>query len=84
MPCHDPLALDMLSSSCNPYSPCDPSTFYLEETPIVSSYPLGDLDTLHDSNICVHTMLNFDMHAMDIDAPYSRYTLHPIHVEPNK
>ena len=30
MPCHNHLALDMFSSSCNPYSPCVPSTFYHE------------------------------------------------------
>ncbi len=58
-PCHDHLASDMHCFGCCPFSPYDVSNIAHEETPIVSSYILGDLDafhTLHDSHDCLHRM----------------------------
>ena len=59
----------------NIYSPCDVSTNAHEETPIVSSYILGDLDAfhnLHDYYDCVHHMHAMNNNALDI----SRDALH--------
>ena len=44
MPCHDHLASDMHCFGCCPFSPYDVSDIAHEETPIVSSYILGDFD----------------------------------------
>ena len=60
---------------CCQYSPCDVATHAHEETPIVSSYILGDFDafhTLHDSHNCVHRMHSMNNNALDI----SRDALH--------
>ena len=61
MPCHDHLASDMHYFGCCPFSPYDVSNIAHVETPIVSSYMLGDCDPshpLHDpTNTCVHNML---------------------------
>ena len=51
MPCHDHIVPNMNCFGCCQYSPRDVATHAHEETPIVSSYILGDLDafhTLHD------------------------------------
>jgi len=45
MPCHDHLASDMHCFGCCPFSPYDVSNIAHEETPIVSSYILGDFDS---------------------------------------
>ena len=85
MPCHDHLASDMHCCGCCSYSPYDVSTIAHEETPIVSSYPLGDFATshsLHNSLDCVHHMLL--MNENDIVVPHTCYTcmlnLRPIRV----
>ena len=68
MPCHDHIATNMHCFGCCQYSPCDVSTNAHEETPIVSSYILGDFDafhTLHDSHNCLH-----HMHSMNNNALY--------------
>ena len=61
---------------CCPFSPCDVSDIAHEETPIVSSYILGDFDSshsLHDPNTCVHNML-----PNATDVPYTcMLNLHP-------
>ena len=57
MPCHEHLASDMHCFGCCPFSPYHVPDIAHEETPIVSSYILGDFDTshaLHDSHDCVH------------------------------
>ena len=72
MPCHDNLALDMHCFVCCPFSPYDVSNIAHEETPIVSSYILGDFDSSHslnDPNTCVHNMLPMNKHAIDV--PYT-------------
>ena len=59
MPCHDHIVPNMLCFGCFQYSPCDVSTNDHEETPIASSYILGNFDafhTLHDSHNCLHRM----------------------------
>ena len=81
MPCHDHLASDMHCFGCCPYSPYDVSNIAHEETPIVSSYMLGDFDPshpLHDPNTCVHNML--PMNKNNIVVPHTCYNLHPNHV----
>ena len=68
MPCHAHLTSDMHSFACCPFSPYYASDNAHEETPIVSSYPLGDFDPshpLHDPHTCVHNMLSMN------DVPYS-------------
>ena len=79
MPCHDHLASDMHCFGCCPFSPYDVSNIAHEETPIVSSYILGDFDpshSLHDPNTCVHNMLPMNKHAIDV--PYTcMLNLHP-------
>ena len=79
MPCHDHLASDMHCFGCCPFSPYDVSNIAHEETPIVSSYILGDFDPsypLHDPNNYVHNML--PMNHNDIVVPYtSMLNLHP-------
>jgi hypothetical protein len=72
MPCHDHLASDMHCLPCFQYSPCNVSAIAHEETPIVSSYMLGDFDPshpLHDPNTCVHNMLTMNNNAIDV--PYT-------------
>ena len=64
MPCHDHLASDMHCFGCCPFSPYDVSNIAHEETPIVSSYILGDFDhshPLHDPYTC---MLNLHPHRV--------------------
>ena len=64
MPCHDHLASDMHCFGCCPFSPCDVYNIAHEETPIVSSYILGDFDSshpLHDPHTC---MLNLHPHRV--------------------
>ena len=57
-----------------------------EETPIVSSYILGDFDSshsLHDPNTCAHHMLPMNKHAIDV--PYTcMLNSHPHRVIHNK
>ena len=72
MPCHDHLASDMHCFGCCPFSPYDVSNVVHEETPIVSSYILGDFYPpydLHDFHDCVHHMLPMNKHAIDV--PYT-------------
>ena len=69
MPCHDHIVPNMLCFGCCQYFPCDVSTNAHEETPIVSSYILGDLDafhTLRDSHNCLHHMHSMNNNALDI------------------
>ena len=79
MPCHGHLASDMHCFGCCPFSPYDVSNNAHEETPIVSSYILGDFDSsypLHDPTTCVHHMLPMNKHAIDV--PYTcMLNLHP-------
>ena len=54
---------------CCQYSPCDVSTNAHEETSIVSSYILGDLDafhTMHVSHNCLYHMHTIPHNALDI------------------
>ena len=84
MPCHDHLDLDMHCFGCCSYFPYDVSTIAHEETPIVSSYMLGDFDPshpLHDPNNCVHNMLPMNENAIVLS--HTCYNLHPNHVEHN-
>ena len=77
MPCHDHLALDMHCFGCYPFSPCDVSDIAHEETPIVSSYMLGEFDPshpLHDFHDCLHHMHSMNNNALDI----SHDALHPL------
>ena len=70
--CHEHLASDMHCFGCCPFSPNDVFNIAHEETPIVSSYILGDFDPshqLHDPNTCVHNMLPMNKHASDV--PYT-------------
>ena len=80
IPCRDHIEPNMLCFGCCSYSPYDVSTIVHEETPIVSSYMLGEFDpshSLHDPNTCVHNMLPMNKHAIDV--PYtSMINLHPI------
>ena len=72
MPWHDHLVSDMHCFGYCPFSPYDVSNIAHEESPIVSSYILGDFDSshpLHDPNTFVHHMLPMNIHA--IDAPYT-------------
>ena len=72
MPCHDNLASDMLCFGCCSYSPHDVSAIAHEETPIVSSYMLGDFDhshPLHDPHNYVHNMLPMNNDAIVV--PYT-------------
>ena len=79
MPCHDHLASDMHCFGCCPFTPCDVSNIAHEETPIVSSYILGDLHSshsLHHPNTCVHNMLPMNKNAIVV--PYTcMLNLHP-------
>ena len=84
MPCHDNLASNMHCLPCCPFSPYYASDIAHEETPIVSSYPLGDFDPsydLHDSHDCVHHMLPMNKNAIVV--PHTCYKLHLNHVEHN-
>ena len=84
MTCHDHHVSDMHCFGCCPYSPYYASAIAHEETPIVSSYTLGDFApsyTLHDPHYCVHTMLAIDMNDMLV--PHTCYNLRPNHVEHN-
>ena len=70
--CHNHLASDVHCFGCCPFSPYDVSNIAHEETPIVSSYILGDFDSshsLHDPDTCVHHMLPMNKHA--INMPYT-------------
>ena len=72
MPCHDHIFPNMLCFGCCPFTPCDVSNIAHEETPIVSTYILGDFDSshsLHDPHTCVHHMLPMNKHAFDV--PYT-------------
>ena len=72
IPCRDHIEPNMLCFGCCSYSPCDVSTIAHQETPIVSSYILGDFDPSHsliDPNTCVHHMLPMNKHAIDV--PYT-------------
>ena len=72
IPCRDHIEPNMLCFGCCQYSPCDVSNIAHEETPIVSSYILGDFDPsypLHDPNNYVHDMLPMNKHAIDV--PYN-------------
>ena len=67
MPCHAHLASNMHCFGCCPFPPYDISDIAHEETPIVSSYMLGDFDSsypLHDPNTCVHNMLPMNENAI--------------------
>ena len=79
MSCHDHILPNMHCFGCCQYSPRDVSTLAHEETPIVSSYILGDLDaflTLHDSHDFVHHM--HSMNHNDIVVPHtSMLNLYP-------
>ena len=77
MSCHDHIEPNMHCFGCCQYSPSDVATHAHEETPIVSSYILGDLDafhTLHDSHNCVHHMHSMNNNALHI----SHDALHPL------
>ena len=77
MPCHDHIEPNMLCFGCCQYSPCDVATLAHEETPIVSSYILGDFDafhTLHNFHDCMHHMHSMNNNALDI----SHDALHPL------
>ena len=54
MPCDDHIVPNMHCFGCCEYSPCDVSTISHDETPIVSSYILGDLDA---SILCMSPMI---------------------------
>ena len=54
IPCHEHLASNMHCLPCCPFSPYYASDIAQEETPIVSSYLLGNFDTpydLHDFHV---------------------------------
>ena len=67
--CHDHLASNIHCFGCFPFSPYDVSDIAHEETPIVSSYMLGDFDPshpLHHPNNYVHHMLPMNGNAIDV------------------
>ena len=75
MPCHDHNFPNMHCFGFCQYSPCNVPINAHEETPIVSSYILGDSNafhTLHDSHNYVHHMHSMNNNALHI----SRDALH--------
>jgi hypothetical protein len=67
MPCHDHLALNMHCLPCCQFSPYYASAIGHDETPIVSSYMLGDFDPpypLHYPHNYVHNMLPMNNNAI--------------------